>query len=164
MNPIAQNLQATIKLRKPNKLIRPVIDWKNAPAYGLAKNLTNTLHSYLPLPYTYNIHNCIQLISDLKTIELNKNIQICSFDKENVYTNVPKHDTINIISNILKDNPQNNENIHKDILYITQTIMEQTYLQFNQQYYEQTNGVAMGATTYVTHSNIPNLVKQQTIG
>jgi hypothetical protein len=121
--------------------IRPVINWRNAPTYELAKYLTKTLHSYLYLPYTYNIHNSIYVI-DLQTIELNKDIRICSFDTENMYTNVPNHYTINIISTILKGNPQSNENFH-----ITQTIMEQNYFQFNQQYYKQTNGVPMGAPT-----------------
>jgi hypothetical protein len=67
-----------------------------------------------------------------------KRTDTCSFDIENMYTNIPTLDTINIrvISNILKDNPQNNENIQKEILHITQTIMEQNYFKFNQQYYK----------------------------
>jgi hypothetical protein len=123
MNPTAPNLHATIKLHKPNTPLRPEINWKNAPAYKLAIHLTTTLQNYLHLPYTYNVHNSIHLITDLKTIELNKNIRKCSFDIENMYTNIPILDTINIISNILKDNPQNNEKIQKEILYITQTIL-----------------------------------------
>jgi hypothetical protein len=92
-----------------------------------------------------------------------------------MYTNIPKHDIINIISNIIKGNPQSNENVQKEILYITQTIMEQNYFQFNQQYYKQTNRVAMGAPTsavlpetyirHMEHTQIyPILVKQQIIG
>jgi hypothetical protein len=76
MNPIAPNLHATIKLHKPGTPIRPVINWKNAPAYKLAIQLTNTLQNYLHLPYTYNIHNSVHLITDLNTIELNKNIRM----------------------------------------------------------------------------------------
>jgi hypothetical protein len=64
-----------------------------------------------------------------------------------MYINIPILHTIRIIGNILKDNPKNNEIIQKEILYITQTIMEPSYFQFNQQYYKQTSGVAMGALT-----------------
>jgi hypothetical protein len=39
MNPIAPNLHATIKLHKQNTPIRPIINWKNVPAYELAKQL-----------------------------------------------------------------------------------------------------------------------------
>jgi hypothetical protein len=41
MNPIAPNLLATIKLHKENKPIRPIINWRNAPAYEIAKKMLN---------------------------------------------------------------------------------------------------------------------------
>jgi hypothetical protein len=93
MNPTAPNLHATIKLNKPNTSIRPIINWKNSPAYELAKHLTKTLHNHLNLLYIYNVRNSIYLITVLETIQINKNIRICSFDVENMYTNIPKVDT-----------------------------------------------------------------------
>jgi hypothetical protein len=113
MNPTAPNLHATIKLHKQNKPIRPIINWKNAPAYELAKHLTKILHDSLHLPNTYNIQNSTHLTKDLKTMEINENIRMCSFDIENMYTNIPTVDTINIITNILKTNPGINENNQK---------------------------------------------------
>jgi hypothetical protein len=53
MNPMPPTLHATIKLNKPGTPIRPIINWKNAPAYKLAKLLQN----HLQLPYTYNIQD-----------------------------------------------------------------------------------------------------------
>jgi hypothetical protein len=41
MNPTAPTLHATVKLHKENKPIRPIINWKGAPAYELAEQLTN---------------------------------------------------------------------------------------------------------------------------
>jgi hypothetical protein len=90
MNPIAPNLYATIKLHKENKPNRPILNWKNAPAYELANQVSKTLHNYLELPYTYNIQNSIQLMTDLKFIELNKDTRLCSFDITNMYTNISK--------------------------------------------------------------------------
>jgi hypothetical protein len=46
MNPTAAGLYATIKLHKHNTPIRPIINWKNAPAYKLAKQLSKIFHSY----------------------------------------------------------------------------------------------------------------------
>jgi hypothetical protein len=91
MNPIAPNLYTTIKLHKDNKPIRQMINWKNAPVYELAKQISKTLHNYLQLPYTHNIRNSIHLMTDLKTIELNKGTRLCSFD----ITNIPKIGVIN---------------------------------------------------------------------
>jgi hypothetical protein len=124
MNPIAPNLHATIKPHKVNTPIRSIINWKNAPAYELAKHLAKTLHSYLHLLYTYNIRNSIHLMAGLQSIDLNKDIRICSFDIENMYTNIPKIDIINIINNILENNQETDRNIQKETLHIVQTVME----------------------------------------
>jgi hypothetical protein len=52
MNAEPLNLHATIKLHKPSTPIRPVINWKKAPAYEVVKNLLRKLHNCLHLPYT----------------------------------------------------------------------------------------------------------------
>jgi hypothetical protein len=72
MNPTSPNLHATIKLHKHNTPIRPIINWKNAPAYGLAKLLTEILRKHLQLPNVYNIQNTIHLITELQSIEVNE--------------------------------------------------------------------------------------------
>jgi hypothetical protein len=113
MNTIAPNLYATIKLHKENKPMRPIINWKNDPAYEIAKRLSKTLHKYLQLPYTYNIQNSIQLMTDLKTLELNKDTRLCSFDITNMYTNIPKIGVINIIKKITENNNEIEMNIQK---------------------------------------------------
>jgi hypothetical protein len=86
-------------------------------------------------------------MTDLQTFELNRDMRICSFDIENMYTNTPKRDAINIINNILESNPEINMNTWKEILHILQIVKEQNYFQFDQQYYKQTDGLAMGAPT-----------------
>jgi hypothetical protein len=48
MNPKAPSLKAATKLHKSNIRIRPIINWKNAPAYELAKQLTKTLFLVAP--------------------------------------------------------------------------------------------------------------------
>jgi hypothetical protein len=41
-------------------------------------------------------------MTDLQAIELNKYMRICSFDIENMYTNIPKVDIVNITNDILE--------------------------------------------------------------
>jgi hypothetical protein len=149
MNPTAPNRHATINLHKQNKPIRPIINWKNAPAYELAKHLTQILHNCLHLPNTYNIQNSTHLTTDLQTMEINEDMRMCSFYIENMYTTIPYIDTINIITNIFKTNSEIDESnwierIHTRTL---KTMTEQNYFQFDQQYYKQTEGLAMGAPT-----------------
>jgi hypothetical protein len=116
----APNLHATIKLYKQNTPIRPVVNWKNLPAYNLAKFVTNTLKETLDLPFTYNIKNSSQLINNLNNI-INENTRICSFDIKDMYTNIPQQDTILIIHNILQNY---NENVADDILNMLQIILQ----------------------------------------
>jgi hypothetical protein len=89
-----------------------------------------------------------------------------------MYTNILKTDTINIINNILQDNQKTNRSTQKK--YILQTVMEQNYFEFDQQYYKQTDGLALGAPTspvlaktyvqYMEHKQIyPIQIEQQII-
>lgn len=52
-----------------------------------------------------------------------------------MYTNIPKNGNIHIINNVLENNPDITMNIQKEILYILQTVIEQHYFQFHQQYW-----------------------------
>jgi hypothetical protein len=73
MNPSTPSLHMTIELRKPNAPIRPIINWKNTSAYELTKATVKNITKYLNLPYIH-IHNSNQLMTELKAIELNKNV------------------------------------------------------------------------------------------
>jgi hypothetical protein len=53
-------LRGLIKVHKEDTPIRQIVNFRNAPSYNLAKMFTNTLKTYIPLPYTYNVLNSIQ--------------------------------------------------------------------------------------------------------
>jgi hypothetical protein len=72
-------------------------------------------------------------------------MRICSFDIENIYTNIPKREIINVINNVLENNTEILLSIRNEIIHILKTILEQNYFQFDQQYYKQTEGLDMGA-------------------
>jgi hypothetical protein len=73
-----------------------------------------------------------------------------------MYTNIQKTDTINIINNTLQDNQETIRSTQKK--YILQTVMEQNYFEFHQQYYKHSKGLALGtpaspvlAKTYIQY-------------
>jgi hypothetical protein len=74
-------------------------------------------------------------------------MRICFFDIVNIYNNTPKIDIINITINVLENNHEIDKNNQKETLHILQTVMEQNYFWFDQDYYKQTNGLPMGAPT-----------------
>jgi hypothetical protein len=65
INPEAPMLHSTIKLHKPEKPIRPVVNWMNSPGYKFAKHLNKQLRDTLLLPYIYNVENTHHLMEQL---------------------------------------------------------------------------------------------------
>jgi hypothetical protein len=43
------------KIHKPGALVRPIVNWRNAPAYKIARFITDLLKTLAPLPYTYSV-------------------------------------------------------------------------------------------------------------
>jgi hypothetical protein len=64
-----------------------------------------------------------------------------------ICTNIPKIDTKDIITRIPKINFGINEHSQKEIIHILETAMQQNYFQFEEKYYKQTDGLAVGAPT-----------------
>jgi hypothetical protein len=54
------------------------------------------IQTYIPLPYTFNVKNSVQLIEDLSKITINPSLQFASFDISNMYSNVPTGDLLHI--------------------------------------------------------------------
>ena len=101
LNPSIPNIRGLIKIHKAEAPIRPIVNWENSPAYKVAKMLTNKLHTYAPLPYTYNIKNS-QLINDLQEIPYDLNLRLASLDITNMYTNIPTSTLLATIKRYVK--------------------------------------------------------------
>jgi len=104
LSPKSPRIRGLIKTHKKDFLIRPNINWRNAPAYKLAKALVSKLQTYIPLPYAFRVKNTSQLINDLKDIPFNQNLRLLSFDTSNMYTNIPTDDLFTIIYSTCKNN------------------------------------------------------------
>jgi len=75
LNPIAPTLRGLIKIHKEGAPVIPIVRWKNAPAYKLATMLAKKLVSYIPLLYTFNVRNTVQLMNNLTNIPYNSSIK-----------------------------------------------------------------------------------------
>ena len=70
MNSSAPGIKGLIKIHKPKHPMRPVVNWRNAPAYKLAGLIKCEIKHLAPPSYTYNISNTTDLINELKTPKL----------------------------------------------------------------------------------------------
>ena len=96
MNPSAPTIKGLIKIHKPGHPVRPIVNWRNTPAYKLARLLTYQIRQLAPLPHTYNIYNTTDLINKLKNIPPLPHYTLASLDITDLYTNVPVNETRNI--------------------------------------------------------------------
>jgi hypothetical protein len=107
----------------------------------------------IELPYTFNIRNSVELITDLNKININTDIRICTFDIKNMYSNTPTCELIKIITNIANSNCIQ-DYIIKEIKLLTKLIIKQNYFELNSNFYLQSQGLAMGAPSSALSSEI----------
>ena len=85
-NSTAPTINGLIKYHKHNNPIRAIVNCQNAPAYKLAKYLTNNLKTNLPFPYTPNIKNIKQQLFNIQEIPFDGKLKFASFSI-NMYVN-----------------------------------------------------------------------------
>jgi hypothetical protein len=130
LNPETPTLKILIKLHKENKPIRPNICWCSSPAYKTSKYITQTLHQVLNLSNTFNIKNSVNLTQEIDDLNIDHNSRFCSLDIANIYTNIPKQDSINIIKDILQHEQYPDLYIQTMIRKLI-AILDQYFFQFN---------------------------------
>jgi hypothetical protein len=146
LNPTAPSIKGLIKIHKPNHPIRPVVNWRGAPAYKLAQLFTRKIRHMAPLPYTYNLENTNDLLNKLRNIPILPHFKMASLDITNLYTNVPIKETKEIITSHLDNNHTNPQN-KNEILKWYDTITNQNYFSNQGKILIQQDGLAMGAPT-----------------
>ena len=144
MNPQTPILKGLMKIHKDGMPIRPVVDYSQAPAYKLAKKLTNILETYTPLPYAFNIQNSIQLMKDVSEIPFVPDLRLASLDVSDMYSNVPTDELEHII-HVLCKQQDIEDALTREIMAIAKTVLAQNYYGFKGKTYIQPKGLAMGA-------------------
>jgi len=84
------------------QLIRPVVNWPNAPAYKLSKLFTHKINSVALLPSNCNIKNTTQLLQNLRDTPIHPHFTFASLDFTNLYSNIPTKHTKKIFKDTLK--------------------------------------------------------------
>ena len=133
------------KIHKENAPIRPIISAIGTYNYKLAKYMVEIL-----TPLTNNTHtikDTFDFVNKVTNIDHNIDRYMVSFDVVSLFTNIPTVETIEIIlDEAFKEkveyfNNLNREELKKLLIICTQ----KSHFQFNGNYYEQIDGVAMGS-------------------
>jgi hypothetical protein len=144
MNPLPPRLYGLPKLHKEDVPIRPVISSINAPAHKLAFKL-NTIYRQLSnfIP-KYAIKNSVDLTERLQLITVPSNSKLVSFDVRSLFTSIPTQEAVAHALNVLCK-AGTNQLLIQEMSTLLNVCVDQNYFLFNDIYYKQKDGLAMGS-------------------
>ena len=132
------------KIHKQGTPLRPILSMFNSPHHKLAKWLVNILEPVKKEFCRFTLKDSFELADQLEDMNV-KDKYMFSFDVTSLFTNVPLHETIDIICHYVS--------IHNHAFPIPSDILKQLLLlctyniqfTFNGKPYRQIDGVAMGS-------------------
>ena len=130
---------------------RPILSAIGTLTYKLAKFLVPILESLTTNEYT--IKDSFTFAEELQSFD--SKLVMASFDIESLFTNIPLQETIDLcVENLFQDRTHV-DNLSKDSFreLLTKTMPESLIL-FDQQFYKQHDGVALGSSLGPTLANV----------
>lgn len=144
-NPSAPCLKGLPKIHKTNMPIRPLVNFISSPTYNISKRLEYIIKNQVILENSRSLRNSIELIQRINSAQPSRNYILASFDIVNLYTNVPVNETIKILHRNLTKNSTLTPSAINELITLTKAVLKQNYFKFNNQFYSQTDGLAMGS-------------------
>ena len=142
------------KIHKAGAPIRPIISAVKTYNYGLAKYLDEILKPLVDSEFI--LKDTYDFVNKIGNLDLNNDRYLVSFDVESLFTNVPTIETINIILDLaFKDGVTIFHELTREELKQLLTICtRESHFQFNGEYFDQVDGVAMGSPLGPLFANI----------
>jgi hypothetical protein len=123
--------------------VRNIVSNIGAPSYQLSKYLAGLLNQ-LTGNLAHHVKKSFQFVQTLKSLRVQPEDLMVSFDVVSLFTSVPIVDSLELLSQHIED----------DILALFKQVLTSTYFCFDGQFYEQTDGVAMGSPLSTVIANI----------
>nr|XP_049699777.1 uncharacterized protein LOC126053464 [Helicoverpa armigera] len=127
------------KIHKPNAPLRPIVSQIDSPTYRLAQHLAKVLSPLRGNTAAY-VKDSYHFVSEIKHLQLADNETMVSFDVQSLFTCLPVEDCIKIVSKKLAEN-----NMPTEYAELLKHCLTSGYLLWNNHFYTQVDGVAMGS-------------------
>ena len=144
------------KLHKAGIPLRPIISSIGTVTYNTAKELARILKPLVGLS-NHHIQNTMDFVDQIKEVKLKTEESMVSYDVTALFTSVPIPPVLKIIEEKLnedKDLLQRTSMNTRHIIRLLEFCLRSTYFVFQGQYYEQTEGAAMGSPLSPIIANI----------
>jgi hypothetical protein len=153
MKPTAPLLNVSIKMHKPDRPIRPVINNIPAPSYKLAKFLNRKLTHMLALPHTFTVTNSLELARELTQLQIAATHKTVTFDISDLYVNLPTTE-LTTTTKFWLQRILTPPTIIQQLITLVTIVLRQNYFQFDNRYYKPPTGIAMGSPLSTTMAEI----------
>ena len=146
-------LYGLAKVHKINTPLRPILAAYNTAMYKLAKFII-PLIEHLSIN-DYSIKNSYNFFQSISYFVPNDNHFMASFDISSLYTNIPIHETINLVCDKIFQSVDIYNNFNKEQFkqFLNLTLFD-THFLFNDVLYKQSEGLSMGNPAAPTLANI----------
>ena len=141
-NPTIPRIYGLPKTHKPGTSMRPIISNIDSPTYKLAKWLNEKFNSFKKFR-SLSIKNSFDLTKKLEEIELNNDDVLVSFDVIGLFPSVPTDRIPTLLRKWLEEVGINPREIEEYVV-LTNLCLDQNFFSFNQKFYKQKSGLAMG--------------------
>ena len=144
------------KVHKPGAPLRPIVPFINSPLYNLSKFFTKIL-SPLTGKTGHTVKNSYKFVDLITGLKLNDDECFVSFDVVSLFTKIPVDVAKSVIFELLSKDECLQDRTKlclKELMLGINICLDNTYIQFKNQFYKQIFGVPMGSPISVTIANL----------
>ena len=135
------------KIHKTGNPIRPIVSSRGSVTYGVAKVISKVLKPLVG-NCPHHIQSTRDFVSKAKRLTFQAGECLSSYDVTSLFTSVPIDPALNIIKDLLEKDEKLNDRtvlLVQDIIELLGFLSAQNYFSFQNKFYEQIEGVAMGS-------------------
>jgi hypothetical protein len=140
------------KMHKNKLALRPIISNKNSITFYTSKYLHNVLFKLVNKLPTI-CYNSLDLIIQCENLTLNDRSTLLIADIDNMYPSIPIAYGLKAVKNVMIQYNYELDNIDL-ILELLAWVLNNNYMEFNNNVYKQIKGTAMGSPVSVSYANI----------
>ena len=144
------------KIHKTDNPLRPIVSSRGSVTYGVAKVISKVLKPLVG-KFPHHIQSTRDFVSKAKGLTLQTGECLSSYDVTSLSTSVPIDPALNIIRDLLeKDDKLNDRTVLsvQNIIELRGFCLHNTYFSFQNKFYEQIEGAAMGSPVSLIVANL----------
>jgi len=153
--PRTARLYFLTKTHKPDLSIRPIVSSVNSATENLSSFVEGYLHNIMVRSASY-LKDTTQFIREITNIDIQQTDILVTIDVKSLYTSIPNKDGLQACYEAWRDeeirDPQHPP--AETLRHLLEIVLKLNTLEFNKEFYLQTQGSAMGAVLAPAYANV----------